>query len=163
MPETERMNDVEAAKLAVSVEEIGAAFYNEIGQRTDANRVRRIVRMLAGQEEVHRKRFEALAASLAARSPEYWDDPTIEAYIRAIVHTGIFPDAAAAQALARSLETAADALRLALKVEKDSVLFYTTAAGTARSDAAAAAFGEISEEEKTHVQYVQSYLAKEGG
>ena len=154
------LNDVEAAKLAVTVEKVGYAFYTQAGQSCESRQAARTFRSLAQQEDVHRGRFEALAASLLTKHRDHWNDPAAEAYIRALIDTGIFPDVETAHALARVLETDEDALRLALKVEKDSVLFYTAAAGAATSPDTASAFSTIAEEEKTHVVTIQSQLGK---
>jgi rubrerythrin len=160
MPDVGSMNDVEAAKLAVTIEKIGYAFYTAAAQASDSRQVARMFRTLAQQEEVHRGRFEGLAASLIAQHRERWDIPTMEAYLRALFDTAIFPDVETAQALAQVLEAEEDALRLALKVEKDSVLFYSSAAGAARARDTAVTFAQIADEEKTHVVTIQSCLAK---
>ena len=160
MVETSAMNDVEAAKLAVMVERIGYAFYTTAAQSSASRQVTRMFRTLAQQEEVHRERFEGLAASLSARHRDAWNNAAMEAYIRALYDTAIFPDVETAHALAQVIESEEAALRLALKVEKDSVLFYSAAAGAATSQDTSGTFSQIAEEEKTHVVTIQSYLAK---
>ena len=160
MAEVSLFNDVEAAKLAATAERNGHTFYTEAARFCESRQAVHALKMLADQEEAHRSRFDALAASLAARRAESWNNPAAEGYIRALVQTSIFPNVDAARALGRALETEEEAFRLALKVEKDSVLFYTAAAQSARSREAGTTFAQIAEEEKKHLVSVQSLLAK---
>jgi rubrerythrin len=151
--------DLEAVKLAEGMERDGLDFYRAADAAVEAGELKSTFAMLAGEELKHLATFEDMAGELArSKTEEYWDQPDVDAYIRAVVCEKVFPRPDLAAGTAAGMSSAADALRFALQAEKDTVLFYSLCAEGARGQEVREAFGRLIAEERKHVALVGRLL-----
>ena len=159
-----KFSDVEAVKIATGLEKDGQAFYRAAARAARPEELRSTFEMLAGEEAKHLATFEDMAGELArARSEDYWDDPDVDAYVRAVVDQKIFPRPELAPDSVARMPAAADALRFALQAEKDTVLYYSLCAQQARGNEVRTAFDRLVAEERRHVALMGRLLAQAGG
>jgi len=157
-------SDLEALKLAVGMEEEGLAFYRAAAEAAADPELAAVFRDMAGEEEQHLATFEDIHGELArAKSEAYWDDPEVDAYVRAVVSQKVFPKPEGAAGAAAGMASAADALRFALDAEKDTVLFYTLSAEAAKGAEVRKTFHQLVAEERRHVALVGRWLREAGG
>ena len=167
MEELARLTDIEAAKIAIGVEENGIAFYEAVRKRTRDRKTADLLQHLVEQEKEHKELFESIEKKLLGRGERYWDDPSTTEYVRAILSPGIFPSrgptrGAAGMAEGRGLpESRAETLAFALQIEKDSVLFYDVAASKASQAETRATFRAIGDEERQHVLDIARLMASQ--
>lgn len=112
--------------MAVRIEENGHAFYTGAAQKAEDPTVKNLFEELAEMEAGHVVAFKALRSDLPGSFPAdaVWDPEGLgESYLQATADTHIFTIETAADRLA-GIETAMDALYMALQFEKDSVAFF---------------------------------------
>ncbi len=163
MSDVSRFSDVEAAKIAVGLEKDGRAFYLAVANSALDSTTRGLLRQLADAEAKHQVRFEALEQRLVQGGAGYWDDPDVTEYIRALVDTKVFPKEYDARTMAERLSNERAVFEFALQIEKDSVLFYGTAAQHAGDGNARSVFEAIRREEEKHVVWVSERLRQVAG
>lgn len=157
-------SDLEAVKAAVAMEREGLAFYRDAAAAAGNPELSGVFRQMAGEEQKHLARFEDMAGALAAaRAEEYWDDPDVSEYIRAVISPRAMLKPSEAPAAAAGMKVAADALHFALAAEKQTVLFYSTCADSARRAEVRKVFHELVAEERRHVALVGRWLRQAGG
>jgi rubrerythrin len=162
-PET-RFSDLEAVKLAEAMEREGLDFYESAAEAAGGGDLADTFRMLAGEERKHLATFEDMAGELAkASSEDYWDDPDVDAYVRAVVSRKVFPRPEMAPGTTSEMSSAADALRFALQAEKDTVLYYSACAEAAKRNEVRKAFYDLIAEERKHVALMGRLLKEAGG
>lgn len=117
----------EALDIALRLERNGQAFYEAAARKINDTEARELLLALAEWEQRHYETFKNLAEQLkVAEAPllsgPYWEE--YELYIQAALGNAMFygPDKAAA--LADQVENTEQALRMALGMEKDAMLFY---------------------------------------
>jgi len=157
-------SDLEALKMAVGMEKEGLAFYEAAAGSVSDEGLAATFRTLAGEEQEHLATFEDMAGELARhKTEEYWDDPEVDAYVRAVVSQKVFPKPELAAGAVAGMASAADALRFALLAEKDTVLFYSLCAESARGNEVRRAFYELVAEERKHIVLMARLLREAGG
>jgi len=112
--------------MAVRIEENGHAFYTGAAEKAKDSETKKLFEELANMEANHIKAFKTLRASLpeTALSPGVWDPEGLaESYLQASADTHIFTVEAADSRLKR-VNTALEALDMAIQFEKDSVAFF---------------------------------------
>lgn len=112
--------------MAVRIEENGHAFYTGAAQKAGDPAVKNLFEELAEMEAGHVVAFKALRSELPGCFPAdaVWDPEGLgESYLQATADTHIFTMKAASDRIA-GIETAMDALQMALQFEKDSVAFF---------------------------------------
>lgn len=149
----ERMTDVEAAKLAIGIEQGGIELYSKAAEQAERPDAKETLSALARAEERHKSRFEGIEARLLVleESP-YWDDLEITPYIHAVADPRLFPP------LPENFRDTRAVLLYALQVERNSVLFYDATANNAKDADARRIFAEIKDEETKHVVRVTDAL-----
>lgn len=154
-------SDLEAVKIAVGMEQEGLAFYSAAAEAVRARELKSTFEMLAGEERKHLAIFEDMAGELArAKSEEYWDDPEVDAYVRAVTAAEVFPKPELAAGKVAGMAAASDALRFALQTEKDTVLFYALCAERARANEVRGTFYRLVAEERRHVALMGRLLGQ---
>jgi len=159
-------NDLEAAKCAVAMEREGLSFYRAAAAAVRNPDLARVFEDMAVEEEKHLADFEDLAGEIGrarAATEEYWDDPGVGEYIHAVIAQKVFPKPGDAAGAAAGMSSAPDALRFALGAEKDTVLFYSLCADSARSADVRAVFTRLVAEERKHVALVGRWLKEAAG
>lgn len=145
-------SDLEALKMAEGMEREGKAFYQAAEAAAADAALKSTFAMLAGEEEKHLETFSDMAGELArSKTEEYWDEPDVDAYVQAVVSQKVFPKPDLAAWTTAGMASVADALRFALQCEKDTVLFYSLCADSARGNEVRKAFSKLVAEEREHV------------
>ncbi len=112
--------------MAVRIEENGHAFYSGAAEKAKDQETRKLFEQLATMEANHIEAFKSLKSSLpeTALSPGIWDPEGLaESYLQASADTHIFTLEAASSRL-KNINTAQEALSMAIQFEKDSVAFF---------------------------------------
>lgn len=114
----------EIIKLAVEIEKQGQQFYEISAQQVDDPEVRKIFELLAGEEDKHITDFVKLGAKLPhdftpneSYLGEYGN------YVKALIDNHVF-NHANIEKLAVKATVAREALAIALRFEKDSILIF---------------------------------------
>lgn len=116
----------EALRAAVRVEENGALFYRKAAAASKDPAAAGVFAKLAEMEEEHRGYFSALSLELEQREGLFVSDPTGEfaASVRELADTGVFGLAADPAGLPDLERSSREAVKFAIGMEKDSVVFY---------------------------------------
>ena len=148
-------NEIEAAKIAQNMERHGLDFYQKAAVRTNDMATRDVLLRLAEDEKKHLARFEELEEILQAdrrAKKGYTDDPDLAAYIDRLVETQVFAKEGAVARLADQAGSDYEALAVAIRAERDSILFYQEMMSFIDSNPARAAFSTILDEEREHLR-----------
>jgi rubrerythrin len=123
-------------------------------------KVREIFSKLASDEKEHLASFQK--AYLEITSPtspvQGCEDYTVDLYLKYLVDTGIFTKKGEARRLATEIKTDVDALKIGIRAEKDSILYYTEAANNTKYPAGKMAFEQLANEEKKHLKLLAEQL-----
>jgi len=148
-------NEIEAAKIAQTMEKHGLEFYRKAAAKAKDAATRDLFLRLAEEEKKHLARFEELEEILQADrrgKKGYADDPDLAAYVDRLVETQVFADDSAAARLAEQAESDYEALAVAIRAERDTLLFYQEMMEFVASNQARAAFSTILDEEREHLR-----------
>ena len=114
----------EVFQIALELEETGQVFYEAVAAACGNEQVARLCRRLAQQEAAHYKTFQ----QMQKRPP---DDPASRplnaeglGYVQAMVNQRVVPDPGKAREMAAK-GSLAETLDLAIRMENDSISFYT--------------------------------------
>lgn len=113
----------EIFQFAIQIEKNGEMFYNTVGDQLDKKEVKDLFKALAGEENKHRKTYEALLSEIETYDPpetypgEYYD------YLRAYAENHIFPTEKMEKEVEK-ISTAEAALNFAMAREIESILYY---------------------------------------
>ncbi len=116
----------EILEMAVRIEENGLKFYTTAGAAAESAELKELFDVLAGEEKTHIKVFGDLKDD-TGRNPQEGFDPYLEEgtlYLKAIADTEVFTDPERGANLAKQVTSEKDAIRVAIDMEKDSLLFY---------------------------------------
>jgi len=151
----------EALAAAVRVEENGALFYGKAAAAASDPAAAGVFAKLAEMEEEHRGYFSALKLELEQRESLFLNDPqgSFAASIRALADTGVFGLAGAPSAGFEKLSTE-EAVRYAIGMEKDSVIFYLGLQEAMVDSEEAVKVGGIIKEELRHLAILSGLLKK---
>ena len=148
-------NEIEAAKIAQNMERHGLEFYQKAAAQAKDAATRDVFLRLAEDEKKHLARFEELEEILQAdrrAKKGYSDDADLAAYIDRLVETQVFAEEGAVARLAEQVTSDYEALAVAIRAERDAILFYQEMSDFIDSKAAREAFGRILEEERDHLR-----------
>jgi rubrerythrin len=115
----------EVLQMAVELEKKGKAFYDGVVAAMKDARVKDIFQFLADEEVRHEKVFRNMLSDLepgSASGP--YDDTEMILYFKSLIDRKIFPDADEGVSMKKELSDVSTALRIALSLEKDAVLFF---------------------------------------
>jgi len=115
----------QALEMAMGMEVNGEAFYKAVSEKTDDEELKGLFQELASQERAHRKVFERMAQGVEP-APEIPVQATqeYEAYVEVALDQAVFRGEDKALRLAERAEDRETALRAAMGLEKDTMLFY---------------------------------------
>jgi rubrerythrin len=120
-------NADEIFEMAEQIERNGARFYRRAAEGAVDPRNRQLLLDLAAMEDKHEKVFASMRADLADKKQEtavFDPDEQAALYLRAIADGHIFDVQADPLQLFTGKETMEDILRVAMGMEKDSIVFY---------------------------------------
>lgn len=142
--------------FAVTLEENGARFYHTLGEKATDPAVKELLQELEKQEWVHHKIYSDILRDLPPiNAMETYSGEYLE-YVQTLVNGHVF-NLSDSQKLAEELDNEEKALEMALRIEKDSVLFFyelQKIVPRAYYDTV----GKIIEEEQSHVHRISQLL-----
>jgi len=113
----------ELIEMAVKDEETGIAFYQALAETTRSREVREACAAISKQEELHAERFRKMLPELEDyRAREEYPSQN-EEYVEALLESRAFPMPGTAADRARAVGNDAEALDIAIRMEKDTLLF----------------------------------------
>ncbi|MGC9453341.1 MAG: ferritin family protein [Phycisphaerae bacterium] len=118
----EQFEVAELVKIGVEDERSGVAFYSRLADSAKDSGLRSIFADLAEQEKFHQKRFEDMLERLGGvKTPEEYPGQYM-AYLSALTSGRAFPDPAAAERAAENCGSDAEAVELASRYERDTLM-----------------------------------------
>ena len=159
---------LEAVEVALMMEEEGIRFYTLAERKTGDPEMKKLFTFLREKEHQHIETFRRLYSDLAAREAdpdaELWLlDADVSSYFRAFVESSVLPTKGAADAAIAGLHGVTDILGLALRIEKESILFYHELLAHAPWPEARVLVEKVIAEERRHVAFIHEKLASLGG
>jgi rubrerythrin len=140
----------EIVRIAVEDETSGVAFYEQVAQNSSNPDLKNTFANLAGQERYHKKRFETMLESLGARAPREEYAGEYADYLRTLTEGRAFPDAQAAQRMANQCAGDAEAIDLACRFERDTLILMNEMKGLLPEEDLVIV-NEIIREEQSHL------------
>lgn len=140
----------EIIRLATAIERSGKAFYDAAAQKVDDPEISVLFRNLGREEEKHIGDFQALGENLAgdfAPNESYVGE--YGEYIKAIIDNHVF-NINNVDALISDVGVAREALAIALRFEKDSILIFQEFLNVV-DDSGKEIVKELIEQEKKHI------------
>jgi rubrerythrin len=159
---------LEAVEVALMMEEEGAQFYALAEQAAGSAEMKQLFAFLKDKEHQHGEVFRRLYGELTARNAnpdaELWLlDAEVSSYFRAAVASTVFPTKGSAAAAVAGLHGVAELLRFALRMEKDTLLFYHDLLSHSPWPEAEELLQQVMAEERRHVSFIQEKLESLGG
>ena len=156
-------NAGEVFKVAIQIEENGRKFYEESRKNIKSAEIRALFADLALQEIGHKRKFETLLAQLPPEStaPTVWDPQNeIDQYVKMMADDHVFVSSASVKDQIERIRDAADALKLAIEFEKDSVLFFLSFEEAVSAEKDQELIKSLVKEEQEHLRRLTSELRK---
>lgn len=152
----------EALAAAVRVEENGARFYNKAAAAASDPGAAGVFAKLAQMEEEHRGYFAALKLELEQRESLFLNDPEgrFAASVREIADSGVFGLAGDPGEAFGPRASVKDAVKFAMGMEKDSVIFYLSLQEAMVDREEADKVGGVIKEELRHLAILSALLKK---
>ncbi|HEY76269.1 MAG TPA: ferritin family protein [Thermoflexia bacterium] len=150
----------EALDMALKIERNGETFYEAAARKVKDEEIRAVLEDLALQERRHYKAFQKLADRVGApptlSAPE-WEE--YDEYVQTALENALFAGPDKALAAANQVQTAEEALRMALGFEKDTLIFFYDLREM-MPETEQNVVTEIIREEKAHVRRLARLLSK---
>jgi rubrerythrin len=158
---------LEAVETAMMMEEEGIRFYTLAGERARDAEMKALFALLRDKEHQHVETFRRLYSEMTEREgnpdAELWLlDPELSEYFRASVASTVFPTRGAADRVIAELHGVTETLRMALRLEKESILFYHELLAHAPWPGAKELVEKVIAEERRHVRFIQEKLGSLG-
>ena len=144
----------EVLRMAVEMEKNGKTFYDSVIRAVKDERTQGVFQFLSDEEVRHEKVFREMLEGVEPRRGESpYDDTEMVLYFRSLIDRKIFPSEEEGESMKKDLDDPAVAIRIALSLEKDSILFYHELTRiTEEKDRAVV--GRIIEEERDHIHRI---------
>ena len=144
----------EVLRMAVEIEKKGKAFYDGVVRSVKDERARDIFQYLSDEEVEHERVFRKMLDEVEAKTEASpYDDTETTLYFKSLIDKKIFPSAGEGEAMKEEMGNPAAAIRVALSLEKDAVLFFNELLRiTEEKDRKAVE--RIIEEERDHIQRI---------
>jgi rubrerythrin len=138
----------EIVKVAIEDERTGVTFYSALAEKTD--KLKDIFADLAEQERHHQRRFEQMLEQLGGHQPMEEYPGQYMAYLQTLTSDRAFPDEQAALRKAEQCKDDAEALSIASRFERDTLILMNEMRGLV-SDKHRAVVDELTKEEQEHL------------
>lgn len=160
-----KFNADEMLAIAEKIEINGALFYRDAAARRDNKRDREFLEQLAAMEDRHRETFAAMRAKLspADRETDTFDpDNEADLYLATLVDLHAGEGDPTVRFAFTGKEAMGDVLRIAIGLERKSILFLDGLREIVSSKKGKAAIDDIIGEEKKHITELALALRKVG-
>ena len=114
----------ELINIAIGIERRGIVFYDIMASSTKNDAARELFHYLADMERDHIQTFQGMLGEADKYQPSPDQAGEYTAYLQALVDSAVFSDDLVTSEMATRAESDAEALELAIRAEKDSILFY---------------------------------------
>lgn len=155
-------NADEVFKIGMEVELNGKVFYDEASRVCDSAKLRGILEVLRDQEQAHYETFSKMREDLPSEAAEenvYDPDGQAAAYLKALADSHVFTSETQAADLARQCKDESELLRVALRLEKDTVLMFGTMKDLTRAEWGKAHIDRLIAAEQEHVRQIAGALS----
>jgi rubrerythrin len=159
-------NADEVFEIAEQIERNGARFYRQAAQGTADSRTREKLLDLAAMEDQHERVFTAMRADLSNQErqptrPDPWGEATW--YLQGIADGNVFDVKADPTKQITGNETSDDILRMAIGIEKDSIVLYLGMRDMIPERLGKGRIDDIIKEEMGHIAVLSERLASPKG
>ncbi len=115
----------EVLQMAVELEKKGKTFYESVAKNIKDEKARNVFQFLADEEVKHEEVFNNMLAKTETKGEKNpYDNREVVLYFRSLVDKKIFPAEEYGKLLKDVVNNPGVAIRIAISLEKDSVLFY---------------------------------------
>lgn len=144
------LSDNEIITVAMNLEDEGYKFYDEAARISKHKEMKDVFNKLRDEEKDHYKTFKELLDTLPKTdSRDYFDiSEEIASYLNSLVETGVFKSIDK-DSIKKMGETGA--LEAGVKVERDSILFYTQAMQASTNPKGKETLSKIIDVEREHL------------
>ena len=146
----------ELIDIAVGIERSGAAFYEYLVNAARDLRAQVMYKYLADTEKDHLRTFQALRADVGDYGYPTPSSDEYAAYLDALVKSAVFTNDKAARTLAAKASSDSEAIEIAIRAEKDSILFYTAIKDLVRLPDIGV-LDKIVDEERSHLTQLSEF------
>jgi rubrerythrin len=115
----------EIIDIAIGIERNGASFYHSLAESAGSEIAKGVYEYLAGEELKHIEVFQSMLGSVTDYRPPETYTEEYDLYLRALIDSSVFSDDQTAYDIAQRVASDAEAIQIALGMEKDSILFYS--------------------------------------
>lgn len=154
-------NAEEIFELAIHIEENGAVFYAQARDWFQDAHIKSVFKRLEGMEKEHQKQFRELKENLS-ELPEatMFDDPEgqLSQYLKALADSHVFGRGQAVANLLPADATSQAVLELALRFEKESILFFTEMQNIVPNELGKAKIAQLIHEERGHINFIHHLI-----
>jgi len=159
-------NAEEILEIAEQIERNGQKFYRTAAENVNDENHKKLLLQLADMEVDHEKTFSEMKTNLDPQERESKDmDPAHEAaaYLRAVADGNVFDYRTDASKILAGDESMDEILRIAIGMEKESIVFYTGIKEMVPERLGAEKITDIIKEELTHITLLSKHLAEYKG
>jgi len=137
----------ELIQVAVEIEKRGAVFFRQLKEKAVSAKAKDLLMILAAEEERHHADFLALGQDFSpADLPEAYPGE-YQDYVRSLVRTHLFNEAENLEKIAGEIKDEKEVLKLAVRFEKDTILFFNGLRRVVKPEKQAVIVGLIAQEE----------------
>lgn len=149
----------ELINIAIGIEGRGIVFYDVMAKSTQNEAAREVFNYLADMEREHIETFKGMLEGADKFQVPADESGQYTAYLRALVDSAVFSDDMVTSEMAAQAESDTAALELAIRAEKDSILFYYEMKEV-MPQRAQATVNKIIAEEKSHLRQLSELKKK---
>lgn len=156
----------EVFEMGMDIERNGEAYYRTAAELSKDAKIKAVFVDLMNQEHIHFEVFKSLREKLPPRAslPTVADPESEEyLYLDALVKSRLFNNVREAEAVARKVGSAIEALRAALTFEKDTVLFFQTMKSMTDERLGKNEIDRLIEEEHRHIVRISNLIKENAG
>ncbi len=123
----EFFNASEILEFALRIEENGEQFYRLMAEKFSTKEIKNIFNYLADEEVKHKQIFKDMLSKVEPYQPPQSYPDEYFLYLRSYANEHIFTKEKTGQLMAKKIKTAQEAIKFAIAVELDSILYYLEA------------------------------------
>ena len=138
----------EIIEVAIQIERNGYSFYKTLADSLNDKDIKNLFTHLADEEEKHIKSFESLYDSFKEYKPDIADEKEYYDYINMLASMNVFTKKEGIDATLSKIKDKKDALDMAIRFEKDSIVFFAEIKGLVRESERGAVEDLICEEQR---------------
>lgn len=156
----------EVFEMGMDIERNGEAYYRTAAELSKDAAIKAVFVDLMKQEHIHFEVFKSLREKLPPRAslPTVADPESEEhLYLDALVKSRLFNNVREAEAVAKKVGNAVEALRAALVFEKDTVLFFQTMKSMTDERLGKNEIDRLIEEEHRHIVRISNLIKENAG